>query len=371
VPVDHPLLNAQVVGQDSVQAAVYRDRIYWFWGDTDRVSYPLGNFRTTGAVSDLPGKGGLDPADGVNLRYFTNSDGFTKPMCQLGFKEGLVWVDGLATVSDGEGRERLVCRYTQMRSLEEMLEQGLALFDDEKEEFTKLKTVPLSERWRFPHDQVTKWRSDDGVYLYFGYAFPNVRVRADLNALLDPEEYEAWSCLVGEENGQRKVKRNQDGRLEYQWTRRMAPVGPNEERELLNNGLIHSDEIRFLPIDVEKGGRVRIHRGSARWNEHRKRWIFIGNQEGGSSYLGEIWYAEAEEITGPWKKARKIVTHDQYSFYNPVHHDFFDQEAGRFIYFEGTYASTFSGNRDKTPRYDYNQIMYQLDLENAKLRPAR
>jgi hypothetical protein len=32
------------------------------------------------------------------------------------------------------------------------------------------------------------------------------------------------------------------------------------------------------------------------------------------------------------------------------------------IYFEGTYANTFSGNSTPTPLYDYNQIMYRLDL---------
>jgi len=56
------------------------------------------------------------------------------------------------------------------------------------------------------------------------------------------------------------------------------------------------------------------------------------------------------------------VTHNHYSFYNPVQDAFFDQDGGRIIYFEGTYTGTFSRNEDFTPRYDYNQIMYRLDL---------
>jgi hypothetical protein len=40
---------------------------------------------------------------------------------------------------------------------------------------------------------------------------------------------------------------------------------------------------------------------------------------------------------------------------------------GRLIYFEGTYASTFSGNPEQTPRYDYNQIMYRFDLDDPRL----
>ena len=45
----------------------------------------------------------------------------------------------------------------------------------------------------------------------------------------------------------------------------------------------------------------------------------------------------------------------------------FDQENGRIVYFEGTYTSTFSGAKDVTPRYDYNQVMYQLDLADPRL----
>ena len=45
----------------------------------------------------------------------------------------------------------------------------------------------------------------------------------------------------------------------------------------------------------------------------------------------------------------------------------FDKEGGRIIFFEGTYTTTFSGNPDPTPRYDYNQVMYQLDLSDPRL----
>ena len=38
----------------------------------------LGNFRTTGARSKLPGSDGLDPRLGVNYEYFTGSDGFAR-----------------------------------------------------------------------------------------------------------------------------------------------------------------------------------------------------------------------------------------------------------------------------------------------------
>jgi hypothetical protein len=88
---------------------------------------------------------------------------------------------------------------------------------------------------------------------------------------------------------------------------------------------------------------------------------------GSTSYLGEIWYAEGDTPTGPWVYARKIVTHDKYTFYNVGQHPLFDQENGRLIYFEGTYTESFSGNPVPTPRYNYNQIMYRLDLNDPRL----
>jgi hypothetical protein len=53
-PLPDPLNPGQVAGQDSIQATVYRDRVYWFWGDTSRMNYPLGLFRMAGATTPVP-----------------------------------------------------------------------------------------------------------------------------------------------------------------------------------------------------------------------------------------------------------------------------------------------------------------------------
>ncbi len=94
-------------------------------------------------------------------------------------------------------------------------------------------------------------------------------------------------------------------------------------------------------------------------------------QGGSSSNLGEVWYLEADSPLGPWAYARKVVTHDKYSFYNPKQHPTFSKENGRIIFFEGTYTHTFSGNDHPTPRYDYNQISYKLDLNDPRLNLPR
>jgi hypothetical protein len=44
VPLRQPLLNGQVTGQDAGHAIRYRGKLYWFWGDTNQLAYPLGNF---------------------------------------------------------------------------------------------------------------------------------------------------------------------------------------------------------------------------------------------------------------------------------------------------------------------------------------
>ena len=51
-PIAEPLLNAQVTGQDGILTAVYRGRLYWFYGDTCRLSYALGGFAMTGATTE-------------------------------------------------------------------------------------------------------------------------------------------------------------------------------------------------------------------------------------------------------------------------------------------------------------------------------
>ena len=103
-PIKEPLLNGRVLGQDSVMATPYRGRIYWFWGDTNRESYPLGHFATSGATSKLPEKGGLDPSVGIELEYFVDDEGFSKKMVPLG-GPGMIWIDGLLTVNDDSGHE--------------------------------------------------------------------------------------------------------------------------------------------------------------------------------------------------------------------------------------------------------------------------
>jgi hypothetical protein len=373
VPIKQPVLNAQVLGQDSTLACVYQGKLFWLWGDTSRASYPLGNFSTTCATSLLPGRGGLDPAVGVDLEYFVGDDGFTKKMCPLP-EPGLVWLDGLLTVPDETGRERLVARYVRLKDLGQVLEHGIAMFNDQSQVFERVQPwAPDGPIKSLGHPLR---HAVDGVeYFYFPTPYPSLRVRVDLASLKDPSRYEAFTPLVA---GSRFDKTNPNferdpatGALVYGWKRYTAQVGPGEQRELEAAGLLKPDEGRWQLRDTETGKPVVAHAGSVFYNAYRKRFVMIVGEVFGRSVLGEVWYAEADDPLGPWTNAVRVVTHDKYSFYNPVHHPYFDQEGGRVIYFEGTYTTTFSGNEHPTPRYEYNQVMYRLDLSDPRLRPAQ
>ncbi|HNQ22371.1 MAG TPA: hypothetical protein PKK06_04685 [Phycisphaerae bacterium] len=376
VPTRMPLLNAQVLGQDSVQTALYRGKIYWFWGDTNRAAYPLGNFGMSGAVSELPRDGdggGLDPAVGIDLTYFVGPDGFSRPMCPIEDRPGPVWCDGLVTCTDDTGRERLLCRFAHMKSLGEMYEQGIAQYNDEKEGFEPMSRFPLDAPLSM-RGQPLRVRERDGEYWYFALPFPLSRCRVDCKSLLDVTQYEAFTCL---EPGARydaerpRLERDPAGRLVYGWKRDTGVILQKEQNELIQKGVMKPEEALIQLRDVETDKPVLGHSGTVAWNAYRGRWVLIVQEAFGTSLCGEVWYAEAPALTGPWGRARKIVTHDDYSFYNVAHHPFFDQDGGRLIYFEGTYTMAFSGTEVPTPRYDYNQIMYRLDLSDERLRSVQ
>ena len=366
-PIAHPLLNAQVSGSDSVVTAIYRGRLHWFWGDTNRPKYPLGLFHVPGATSLMPSDGGLDPAVGVNLDYFVGEDGFAKATCKMP-GDGPTWIFGLTVLRDADGRERLFCGYMKVRNVLDVYERGIAEFDDERQEFVHRqrfdKDVPL-----YPDGHPLLHKVDGVEYVYFSEAAAVMRVRATVEAFRDLSQYEAFSCLVsGGREKSPQVDRDAAGKVVWAWKRDTAPIRWGLQEKLLKSGQLKSDEA-WLKITDDGGKPVIAHAGSVTWNEYRRRWVSVFTQHFGSSLLGEIWYSEADAPEGPWRTATKIVTHDKYSFYNPKQHPYFS--ADRFLFFEGTYTHTFSGNTDQTPRYDYNQIMYRLDLDDERLLKTR
>lgn len=377
VPLRQPLINNQVTGQDSVQAVVHNGRIYWFWGDTDRVSYPLGNFLTTGAVSELPQHGGLDPSLGVDLQYFADpSTRFVRSMASAPSNAGnLMWIDRLVSVPDANGEQRLVARYFHQAGLGSNVGNGLLVFNEDLGRFEILQQdLDLREPWQTTrgHGTATHYHDPETgePYWLFARPWPVIRVPDSFEAVQKPEAYEAFTPLqpgTQFRGADTLIERNDAGEVVWDWKPNTEPISQQQEKTLIELGLLRPEEARFQLRDVDTGQEVIMHGASVRWNDYRQKWIMIGNEVGGRSYLGEVWYAEADSPTGPWRWGKRIVTHDAYSFYNPMQHAFFDQEGGRYVYFEGTYTNQFTGGTPPTPLYDYNQMMYRLDLADPRL----
>lgn len=366
-PLEHPLLNAQVYGSDSVVNAVYQGRIHWFWGDTNRPGYPLGNFHVPGAVSRLPSAGGLDPETGVNLTYFVDDQGFAKPVAKMP-GEGPTWIDGLVTVSDDDGHERLFAHYVKIKPPLTVYARGLVEWNAAAQQFEQVADFDLDAPL-LPGGHPLK-HSEAGVdYIYFARPYPLVRVPATAESLARLEDYEAFTCLVeGSRLKEPRLDRDASGALRYAWKRNTPPLDPQTQQKLIETGQLAASEGWLALRDRDTGKTVLAHGGSVYWNEYRQRWVMVFLEIFGSpSLLGEVWFAEADSPTGPWLYATKVATHDRYDFYNPKQHPMFDAEEGRIIYFEGTYTNTFSGNPVKTPRYDYNQVMYKLELDDPRL----
>ena len=357
VPLQNPVLNAQVAGQDSVFAWNYHGRLFWMWGDTGRPSYPLGNFAMSGAVSDLPGRGGLDPSVGVDLEYFVGDDGFSRKMCPLK-EHGLVWLDGLLTVQDPQGNERMVAKFARLKGLAEVLERGLVVFNDATETFEPLLRLGLELLPYRNTGHAFPVEVNSRLYYYFTSPSPmgaRLRVRAQWDDVIDPNCYEVLTAL--------------DRTSDAGWVKFGELIGSQNSTKVAVIEALEQEAKGVKVYNVESGKAVSPHNGSVYFNAYRRRWVGIFVQQFGEpSYLGEVWYAEADTPVGPWAYARKIVTHNKYSFYNPKQHPYFDQDDGRVIYFEGTYSKSFSGSEKKpTPRYDYNQVMYRLNLDDPRL----
>ena len=357
VPLKEPLLNGQVLGSDTVLNAIYRGKVYWYWGDTNRPSYPIGNYQVPGATSELPDKGGLDPERGVDLTYFINPKGFAKETMKMPGK-GPTWLTALVPLKDKDGKEKLFGSFVKIEPPLKVYGRGLAVWNDEKEVFDKLSDIDMKAPI-FPQGHAFRHVENCIDYVYFADPYPLTRVRATAEDFQQIEAFESFTCL--KEDGQ--LDRDDVGTLHYRWKKNTPAVKSPEQAKLK----LKTDEALVRLRDRDTAKAIFAHAGSVSWNAHRQRWVMITVQAGGTSYLGEVWYAEADSPTGPWLYAIKVATHEKYSFYNPKQNPMFDKDGGKIIFFEGTYTHTFSGNPDPTPRYDYNQVMYKLDLSDKRL----
>jgi hypothetical protein len=361
-PIRHQALNGKVMGQDTFIEAFYNGRLYWFWGDT---FVPAGfNGGASGAISELPQKGGLDPDKGIDLTYFVNTDGQSKAMCAVP-GPGLKWIDWLVVLKDKNMKEQLYAKYSVAQTLDKAYERGIAKFNDSLEAFEPVVRI---EKWldkvhSSGHPQRILQGNDEYIYIFDRYGIE--RVRADVNDLINPESYEHFTCFEKGSmytNSSEKIERDENNNVIYSWKKATEAMAPSKQNRLVSDGKLSPEECWFRPVDIVTGKEVSLVISSVFWNSFRKKWIMLAQE-----YFGGVWFLEADTPTGPWLYARKVAEHRNYDFYNVGQHPLFDKENGRLIYFEGTYTLGFSGAKTPTPLYNYNQVMYRLALDDSRL----
>jgi hypothetical protein len=297
-----------------------------------------------------------------------------------------IWLTALRATRNAGGEERLFATYRKIEGFLTPVEQGLAGFDDEAGRFRILSRYP-EDAPIVPHGVVFRHAEAGRSHLYYDLY---VRSPDTAEGVRDLSSYEAYTPLrLGERIPADSaldadaLERDADGNLVWSWKKDTAAIPAEVWDRLVRRGVIEPREAPYRLIDVETGETMNPHSGgSIHWNEHRRRWIMIRSRAGGSeSVLGEAYYFEAETPLGPWAYGQKIVTHSMpapswdrgaetwtYSFYNPVHHPELDRAKGREILFEGTMSVLFARSpHPRIPGYDYNQMMYGLDLEDPRL----
>ena len=336
--------DGPVFGCDSVQLARHRGRLVWAWGDTTLGRYPLGVFHMSGAYTDPAGFTQLEPPLRPTFEFITDEQLRPRGLAPMP-GPGPTWLTGFVSLMDQHGEAHLVALYRKIKPPLSVVEIGQCVWNDSREVFE-----PYRSLWQAPTDSQSpsgaaantppafaaappgifaeghpSWYRDVSgqQWLMFGNPFPHVRL---------PATYEAW-CDIS------------------QW-QELEP----------------QSELTALPEEQ----LIAPHSGSIAYNAFRQRWVTVFVQKFGQpSMLGSLWYAEADSPCGPWGPAVQILSHDNYTFYNPRLHPELETRQPQVLLFQGTYSAAFTRQAAPTPRWDYNQVLYRLDLDDPRLQAAQ
>lgn len=307
-----------VVGCDSVQLTTYQGKLRWIWGDTTLHHYPLGIFDASSATTPMLTSADLAAPLKINYRYERDQQDRPRGTAPVA-GSGPTWITGVASVKDRAGRERLITSYTKIEPPLSVYEWGLVVWNDETQTFEKTLELwnkksgePLPKL--LPDGHVSRYTDAEGKrWLLFGNPLPTLQVPDAFESYLDPKT----------------------------WQEVQSPKS-------------------LTSVD---GQRVELHSGSIAWHPWKKKWTTIFMERFGKpSAFGELWYAEADSPLGPWSTCVKILSHANYTFYNPRVHGEFAAADASTLYFEATYTAEFADKPTMTPRYNYNQLLYKLDL---------
>jgi len=321
-------IESGVLGCDSIQNAVHRGKLFWIWGDTTMANYPLGIFNATSAMTPIAPLLSFEPPLRVQFNYFRDQKRKPRGVANIS-GEGPTWISAYVSLPDKTGEPHLVGSYLKVKPPLEAYEWGLSVWDEKAGELDRLKVLWTKSETNpkpppLPDGHPAFWKDSAGKeWVVFGNPLPTLRCPASFEAWQDAS---TWEVLVPQAS----------------------------------------------LVSATDGKAVKPHSGSIAWNPWRKRWVTAFMEAFGKpSAFGELWYAEAESPTGPWGTAVKILSHENYTFYNPRIHPEFTATNSPILIFEGTFTQQFADRPRPTPRYDYNQILYRLDLDDPRLKPAQ
>ena len=309
-----------ILGCDSLQLAEHQGKLHWVWGDTRLAGYPLGLFDALSATTSVVSPGPWRPPIQWRYQYVADAAGRPRSVAPM-LGDGPTWLSGLVSLPLPQGQPKLAAMYYKIRDRLIPYRTGLCVWNETTESFVHIRDlwarsdsqeeVPLA-----PTGHPVRWKDAKGItWLLFGDPFPTMKCR---NTYAEWSEPERWIALKAQSQ---------------------------------------------VPTHNPQLPSVVPHRGCMAYWPVRKRWVAVFTQIGGHSPYGELWYAEAPRPTGPWSNAVKVVTHDNYTFYNPcIHRQWLDATA-TFMIFEATFTSQFADNAPAVPRHNYNQVLYRLDVD--------
>jgi hypothetical protein len=343
---DVPLpLRNQAVGLLSatgVQRAQLGNQVLWLWRDTRLAHESTAAVLVRGAFSDLPGAGGLDPTQGIHFSFLTGAKDGLKSLLQ-GDEPSAAWIEGLTAVEDQDGRPVLAAHYVLEATKAHPREHGIAIWTADKR-FERVVVLGEEYLWQFPAGQAVTVEDEEVRRCYFANPFCNVRCPATLEAIRNPAAYEALTRPPGD---------NRDPI----WQQTLPPMTQREESTWIAEGRVTTPLGQVE--DHATGKAVPIAHASIHWNAYHRCYAMIA-----SSIDGDLWLSTSARPIGPWKKAVRVVQAMSGRCTEPVQHPFMSQEGGRIIWFESALVDTGAA------RYEQNQVMHRLDMDDPRLQPA-
>lgn len=355
VPIEDPLSNLDVISHGLGNQAVFKGKLYWFWDGHSTLRNPIPNLKLSGATSELPSSGGLDPRIGINLDYVT---GFFGVRRLLRIDENVQAVKRNVFVTEDSSGEQVLHAYYQLLDDGSRVEHGILLWDESGKQFKIVKEFPSGMKVRVCRNTI-RIQTEGREWFYLTCPHPIVRVPARPDLFQDPSRYETFAPLDEEGN--------------WGWQTQTETITNRDQPQLLESTSMTREDGLFHLTDVRTGQSILGMGGTVNWNEYRDKWIMVFTEALGRSKHGEVWYAEADSPLGPWVYARRIATHRQstrfareFTYAFPKLHSYFQKQKGETVFFSGTFGK-FLTESAPVPRYEMNEMMYGLDVTQRGL----